>query len=45
MPKEDLEVLSAGGLTVEETKKNEDLGIELIDAFWMPPSALQESVY
>ena len=44
VPKEDLEVLFAGGLTVEETKKNEDLGIELIDAFLLPPSALKESV-
>jgi hypothetical protein len=44
VPKEDLACLFKGGLTVEETKKNEDLGIELIDAFLMTPSALKESV-
>ena len=44
VPKEDLAALFSGGLTVEETKKNEDLGLELIDAFLMHPSALKESV-
>lgn len=44
VPTQDLASLFAGGLTVDETKKNEDLGLELVDALLMAPSALKESV-
>jgi len=44
VPKEDLAALFPGGLNQEETKKNGDLALELVDAFLMAPSALKESV-
>ena len=44
VPTQDLAALFPGALTVEETKKNEDLGLELVDAFLMAPSARRESV-
>jgi len=43
VPKEDLVSLFHGGLNQEETKKNGDLALELVDAFLMAPSALKES--
>jgi hypothetical protein len=36
--------LFPGGLNQEDTKKNGDLALELVDAFMMAPSALKESV-
>jgi hypothetical protein len=44
VPMADLAVLFAGGLNQEQTTKNGELAVELVDAFMMPPSALQESV-
>jgi len=43
VPKADLAALFTGG-TQEQTKKNGDLALELVDAFMMPSSALQEAV-
>jgi len=44
VPKDDLAALFAGGLNQEETKKNAELALELVDAFLMTPGALKESV-
>ena len=44
VPKDDLAALFPGGLNLEETKKNADLAIELVDAFLLPGSALKDSV-
>ena len=44
VPKEDLAALFTGGLTKEQTTKNGELALELVDAFMLPPSALRESV-
>ena len=44
VPKEDMVSLFPGGLNQEDTKKNGDLALELVDAFMMAPSALKESV-
>ena len=41
---EDLAALFTGGLTKEQTTKNGELALELVDAFMLPPSALRESV-
>jgi hypothetical protein len=43
VPKEDLAALFPGGLNLEETKKNGELALELVDAFLMPPSAFKDS--
>ena len=40
----DLASLFPGGLTVAETKVNTDLGLELVDALCMHPSARKDSV-
>ena len=44
IPREDLASLFPGGLTVAETKVNTDLGLELVDALCMHPSARKDSV-
>ena len=44
IPKEDLNALFAANQSVEETKRNEDLALELVDALLMYPSARKESV-
>jgi len=44
VPKDDLAALFAGGLNLEETKKNAELAVELVDAFMLPSGALKESV-
>ena len=44
VPTDDLAALFAGGLNLENTKKNADLAIELVDAFLMPGSALKDTI-
>jgi hypothetical protein len=44
VPKQDLAALFAGGLNKEQTTRNSELALELVDAFTLPPGALQESV-
>ena len=44
VPKQDLAALFAGGLNKEQTTQNSELALELVDAFTLPPGALQESV-
>ena len=44
VPKDDLTVLFAGGLNQEQTKANEQLALELVDAFLLPVGVLRDSV-
>jgi hypothetical protein len=44
VPKDDLAALFPGGLNLEETKKNSELAIELVDAFRMTGSALKDAI-
>ena len=43
IPKADMAALFCGGLTKEQTEKNGELALELVDAFMMTPSAVQEA--